>query len=141
MTDAELVEKKLAFIESCISELRRLAAPERLQTDLREQRFVLYTLQIAIQAALDAASHIVSDERLGEPTSNAELFALLQRAGVLSPELTGKLTRMAGFRNLVVHAYVSVDMAIVARILAHDLGDLEAFAGSVRTYLGTSGPS
>jgi uncharacterized protein YutE (UPF0331/DUF86 family) len=138
VTDVELIEKKLAFIESCIADLRRLAAPERLQSDIREQRFVLYTLQIAIQAALDAASHIVSDRRLGEPNSNAELFALLQRAGLLSAELTSRLTRMAGFRNIVVHAYVSVDMAIVARILGHDLDDLQAFALAVRAHLAAS---
>jgi uncharacterized protein YutE (UPF0331/DUF86 family) len=137
MTDAELVEKKLSFIESCVSDLRRLAALERLQSDLREQRFVLYTLQIAIQAALDAASHMVSDARLGEPNSNAELFMLLQRAGIMPAELTGKLTRMAGFRNIVVHAYVSIDMQTVARIVEHDLGDLEEFAAAVRRHLAT----
>jgi uncharacterized protein YutE (UPF0331/DUF86 family) len=34
---------------------------------VRERRFVEHTIQIAIQAALDVASHIISDERLGEP--------------------------------------------------------------------------
>ena len=29
MTDPELLEKKLAFIETCVSELRRFARPER----------------------------------------------------------------------------------------------------------------
>jgi uncharacterized protein YutE (UPF0331/DUF86 family) len=67
MTDPALVAKKLALIESCLSDLRRLAQPEALATDVREQRFVEHTLQVAIQAALDVASHIVSDQRLGEP--------------------------------------------------------------------------
>ena len=71
--------KKLAIIESCVSDLRRLAQPEALATDVREQRFVEHTLQLAIQAALDVASHIVSDRRLGEPRTNRELFDLLQR--------------------------------------------------------------
>ena len=50
---------------------------------MKEERFVEHTLQLAIQAALDAASHVVSDERLGEPPSNRELFTLLARAGIL----------------------------------------------------------
>jgi uncharacterized protein YutE (UPF0331/DUF86 family) len=70
MTDADLVVKKLAFIETCLRELRDLAKPERIERDLREERFVAHTLQLAIQAALDVASHIVSDERLGEPENN-----------------------------------------------------------------------
>jgi uncharacterized protein YutE (UPF0331/DUF86 family) len=79
MTDPALVAKKLAQIESCLSDLRRLARPEALANDIREQRFVEHTLQVAIQAALNVAPHIVSDRRLGEPRTNRELFDLLQR--------------------------------------------------------------
>ena len=53
VTDADLLEKKLAFIETCIRELRQLSQPERIAHDIREERFVAHTLQIAIQAALD----------------------------------------------------------------------------------------
>ncbi len=40
MTDAELVAKKLAFIETSCRELRQLADLERIRTDVRERRFV-----------------------------------------------------------------------------------------------------
>src|SRR5881396_2287189 len=110
MTDPDLLAKKLAAIETCVADLRRLARPAELRRDLREQRFVEHTLQIAIQAALDVASHIVSDERLGEPRTNRELFDLLQRHHWLSPELTDTMRQMVGFRNIVVHGYQSVDL-------------------------------
>ena len=45
MTDAALVAKKLAQIESCLSDLRRLARVEAIASDVREQRFVEHTLQ------------------------------------------------------------------------------------------------
>lgn len=64
MVDEDLVRKKLAFIETCVQELRTLAKPDRIDHDVREERFVAHTLQLAIQAALDTASHIVSDRRL-----------------------------------------------------------------------------
>jgi hypothetical protein len=67
MTDPELIAKKLGEIETCVSDLRTLAQPDRLRQDIRERRFIEHTLQLAIQAALDVASHIVSDERMGEP--------------------------------------------------------------------------
>ena len=69
MTDPELLAKKIAFIETCVSELRRMARPDMMEDDIREERFIEHTLQLAIQAAQDVASHIVSDERLGEPLS------------------------------------------------------------------------
>lgn len=132
MTDPELVSKKLAQIETYVAELRRLARPEELGRDVREERFVEHTLQLAIQAALDVASHIVSDERLGEPQTNRELFDLLERHGDLTPALAAALRNMAGFRNILVHGYDTVDLAIVRDVLEHRLDDLLTFVRSVR---------
>ncbi|HEX6902428.1 MAG TPA: DUF86 domain-containing protein [Thermoanaerobaculia bacterium] len=135
MTDSGLVAKKLAYIETCVKELRTLAHPEALQDDIREQRFVAYTLQTAIQAALDVAAHIVADERLGEPRTNRELFENLVRHGWVPESLSIPLRQMAGFRNIVVHGYEAVDMAVVEGILRNRLDDLLAFVAAIRTKL------
>lgn len=135
MTDAGLVAKKLAFIETCLRELRALARPTELMTDVREQRFVEHTLQVAIQAALDVSSHIVSDERLGEPATNRELFDRLARGGWIPEDLAGRISNMAGFRNVLVHGYADVDIGIVQDVLANHLGDLDAFVAAVRARL------
>jgi len=135
MTDPELLSKKLAFIETCVAELRRLADPDAIGTDLRERRFVEHTLQIAIQAALDVASHIVSDERLGEPSTNRELFDLLTRSGWLNTESAGNLGNMVGFRNILVHGYSDVDIAVVRDVLDNHLDDLLEFAAVIRGRL------
>ncbi len=135
MTDPELIAKRLAFIESCVADLRREARPSALETSVRERRFVEHTLQLAVQAALDVASHIVSDEKLGEPRTNRELFALLARGAWLDPTLAGQLELMAGFRNVLVHGYTEVDLDIVRDILSNHLDDLLAFSAVVRRRL------
>ena len=132
MTDLDLLEKKLAFVESCVSELQRLAVAEKIDTDLKERRFIEHTLQLAIQACLDAASHVVSDDRLGEPSTTRELFLLLARAGRLSQELAQRLSAAAGFRNVLVHGYAEVDNRITRDVLEHHLGDLLDFAAALR---------
>lgn len=135
MTDPELVAKKLAFIETCVRELRTLARPERIADDVREERFVEHTLQLAIQAALDVGSHIVSDDRLGEPETGRDVFRLLARAGVLTGPLAERLERMAGFRNVVVHLYQDVDLEIVRDVVLNRLGDLLELVAAVRRRL------
>jgi uncharacterized protein YutE (UPF0331/DUF86 family)/predicted nucleotidyltransferase len=135
VTDADLLAQKLAFIETCVQELRKLARPAKILRDVREARFVLHTLQIAIQAALDVASHIVSDERLGEPETNRELFDRLIRPGWLPADLAGTMERMAGFRNVVVHGYGRVNLEIAKDIVEHQLTDLLAFVTAIRTRL------
>ncbi len=132
MTDPELVAKRLALIETCVQQLRSLGRPEAMRADIREERFVEHTLQIAIQAALDVASHIVSDERLGEPETNRELFDLLVRAGRLPPALAPTLRNMAGFRNVVVHGYQDVDLGVVEDVVRNHLDELLAFVSAIR---------
>ncbi len=132
MTDPALVAKKLAFIETCVQQLRTLARPERIAEDVREERFVQHTLQLAIQAALDVGSHLVSDGRLGEPETGRDVFRLLARGGILGSELALRLEQMAGFRNVVVHLYQDVDLGIVRDVVENHLGDLLDFAAAIR---------
>ena len=136
MTDDALIAKKLAFIETCVADLRRLARADAIATDLREERFVEHTLQLAIQAVLDVAFHIVSDERLGEPATNRAVFDLLLGAGWLPAELVVALRRMSGFRNVIVHGYQDVDVAVVRDVLENRLGDLLAFVAAIRPRVG-----
>jgi uncharacterized protein YutE (UPF0331/DUF86 family) len=136
-TDRELVAKKLARIETCVQELRTMGDPGRIRSDLREERFFEHTLQIAIQSVLDVASHIVSEERLGEPRSNHELIDLVVRHGWIPAGLEAPLHRMIGFRNILVHGYESVDLGIVEDIARHRLDDLLAFASAVSERIGS----
>ena len=112
-----------------------LANPARLEHDVREERFVEHTLQVAILDAIDIASHILSDLRLGEPRTNRALVELLERGGVLAAPLASTLGNMVGFRNVIVHGYDPVDLAVVRDVLEHRLDDLLTFVGAVRARL------
>ena len=137
MTDTDLILKKLAFIETCLAELRSLARPDRLAVDVKERRFVEHTLQICIQAAQDIASHIVSDLRLGEPSTNLALFDLLVQAGWLDSETAKVLRAAVGFRNALVHGYTVVNVDVVRDVLEEHLTDIEQFAEEIRNKLPT----
>jgi uncharacterized protein YutE (UPF0331/DUF86 family) len=132
MTDPELVEKQLGRIETCLQELATCVEPHEITEDLRAERFAEHTLQIAIQAAQDVASHIVSSERLGEPRTNRELFEVLARHGWLDEPASVALVRMIGFRNILVYGYEIVDPKIVREVVEHHLDDLRTFVASVR---------
>jgi uncharacterized protein YutE (UPF0331/DUF86 family) len=135
VTDPDLVAKKLALIETCVRELRALARPADIPVDKVQQRFAEHTLQIAVQTVLDVASHIVSDERLGEPRTNRELVDLLERHGWLPADLAAVMRRMVGFRNILVHGYETVDVAIVRDVVEHRLDDLLRFVALIRARL------
>jgi uncharacterized protein YutE (UPF0331/DUF86 family) len=132
VTDPALVAKKLALIETYVHDLRTLGRLDALRRDVREERFILHTLQLASQATLDVASHIVSDERLGEPDTYRALFDLLARHRWIEPALASKLEKMAGFRNVVVHGYAEVDLGVVEDVVRNHLDDLLGFVRAIR---------
>lgn len=135
MVDRDLILKKLAFIETCVQELQTLARVDQIGSDIREQRFVVHTLQLAAQATLDVASHVVSDERLGEPRTNRQLFELLGKAGWITTELMVSMHNLAGFRNVVVHGYDDLDLRIVRDVVENRLVDLLEFGAAIRARL------
>lgn len=133
MIDQPLVDKKLAFIETCVRELNDLCQPELIGEDVRETRFAEHTLQIAIQAALDVSSHVISSRRLGEPSTNRETFDLLANGGIVETSLAERLYAMAGFLNILVHGYQEIDTAVVRQVVQERLNDLLAFVRAIRS--------
>lgn len=138
MTDLDLLGKKLATIETSVKELRTFANPAAIYGDIREERFIKYTLQIAIQAMLDTASHIVSDEQLGEPETNRGMIDLLERHAWVPSDLAQRLRNMVGFRNILVHGYEVVDLGIVETIVTSHLDDLLTFVQAIRKRLAST---
>ena len=59
---------------------------------------------------------------------------LLADADVISPALADRLARAAGFRNLLVHAYASLDLTLVHAIALQGQEDLRAFLAALRDH-------
>jgi uncharacterized protein YutE (UPF0331/DUF86 family) len=97
-----------------------------LSTD--HQYVVLHALQLAIQAALDLATHVIADEGWNVPERSGDAFLELGTKGVLDPDLSLRLRTMASFRNLIVDEYVDINLKAVFRIWRESLDDLRRFA-------------
>lgn len=130
MSTDDVSLNKAAAIERCIARVRSVYAgdPTNLSSDLTRQESILLNLQRACEAAIDLGMHRVRRERLGIPQDSRDAFDLLVRAGRLDSALADGLKRMVGFRNIAVHDYARVDLAIVQSIIERHLGDLERFA-------------
>ena len=135
MKEAHLVAKRLTWIESSLAQLVRLAKPEQLATDPVQLAFVEHTLQTAIQAAIDVATLVVTERRLGEPDATRSLFELLAQDGWLDPNDVAVWRRIVGFRNIVVHRYLTVDPRVVRSVLESNVDDLHRFVRGVRDRL------
>jgi len=103
--------------------------------NIRLRKAVERALQVAIEACLDIAHYITSEEGFRYPESSADAFEVLGEEGVIPPELSPKLVNMAKFRNILVHEYVRLDNSVVYGVLKKRLGDFEEFAKAIISYL------
>lgn len=99
-----------------------------------------YTFQTAIEACLDAAHHVVADQGLGVPASNADAFWLLGGAGLIGDDLAEAMAGAVGFRNVLVHDYAEVDDGKVVDNLAR-LDELRRYVAAIARLLESDAPS
>ncbi len=93
---------------------------------------VVLHLWQAVQVVIDLAVSSCVRLGLGSPPTYADAFGRLAEAGILPVDLSVRLARAAGFRNLVVHGYGSLDLRRVHTIARDGPADLRAFLAALR---------
>ena len=135
--DRLVVDRHLAALRRALAGLRRHAgvSPATLLADLDRQWTIERGLQLCAQNALDIASHLSSAAGY-DPTTYGSSIDSLVEANVLPPDFGMRFRAVAGFRNVLVHGYLDVDLVLVAGMLAGSLDDFEQFARHVERWLG-----
>jgi uncharacterized protein YutE (UPF0331/DUF86 family) len=116
--------------------LQKLTLDE-LATDEVLQGAVERHLQVAIQATIDIGSLILSQESARIPDTYRGVFAELAKLGILPQAFAARMQDMAGFRNVLVHLYLNLELDRVYSYLQNNLHDFEEFARYVGEYLAT----
>jgi uncharacterized protein YutE (UPF0331/DUF86 family) len=134
--DPEVVRRHLGALREALANLRRHSGrtAQALGADADLRWAVERGLQLCVQNALDIATHLAAAAGLDAP-DYASAIDQLAELSVISREFAARLRPMAGFRNVLVHGYLRVDLGVVQRVLAESLDDLERFASSVENHI------
>jgi uncharacterized protein YutE (UPF0331/DUF86 family) len=129
----DVLANKAQIIERCVARAREeyAADTENFATNHTRQDAAVLNIQRACEAALDLAQHVIATQNLGIVQSARDSFALLQRAGTISAELSLSMQAMVGFRNIAVHDYQTLDPAIIASVIAVKLDDLLLYSATL----------
>ena len=131
--DASLILGKVSSIQRAVARAREeyAAAGAGFATDRTRQDAAVLNILRACESALDLANILVRQRRLGVPQSGRDSFRLLAETGAIDAAVSERLQRMIGFRNVAVHQYQALELAVVESILRRDLDDVLAFATQV----------
>lgn len=92
-------------------------------------------VEFCIQQVIDVCSVINSDLELGIPSEEGEILDNLEEEGILDSELVGKIKRMRGFRNVLVHRYGRIDDELAFENIKEGLKDFREFADQIQRFL------
>lgn len=130
----DVIINKLATIERCVSRITEVyhAAGATFDTDYTRQDSVILNLQRACEACIDLANIINKQFQTGIPQSSRDSFDLLNRASLLDPTLAQNLQKMVGLRNIAVHDYQTLNLAIVKHVVENRLVDFADFGKAIK---------
>ena len=124
------IVERLAELRRHLDHLRalrpRVTGRDALERDLSLHNDVLFSLLTVCQLVIDIAGEISSrrGERFDDYTGAVRNLA---RDARFPPELVAKLEPLPGFRNVLIHEYVALDMERVIEAL-DGLAPVERFA-------------
>ncbi len=129
----DVIAAKAASIERAVQRATEeyTLAGASFATDRTRQDAAILNVQRACETTIDLAQHLVRVRALGLPSSARDLFTLLETANIIDPALADSLRKMVGFRNVAVHEYQRLDMAIVASVIKHELAQILRFTNVV----------
>lgn len=125
--------QKITSLQRCVARAREAyAGATDIATDYNLQDAAVLNVIRACELAIDLANMLIRNRQLGIPADSRESFALLARENLIPQNLYERLRAMVGFRNLAVHQYRKLDLAILRRIIESDLDDVLRFAECIR---------
>ena len=137
--DPTVVRRHLAALREALANLRRHSGstPEMLRADLDLRWTVERGLQLCAQNAIDIATHLATTAGL-DPSDYAGAIDRLTGMNVLPSTFGTRFRQIAGFRDVLVHDYIEVNLDVVCAVLAERLDEFQEFARLVEHYIDES---
>ncbi|SDJ25884.1 type VII toxin-antitoxin system HepT family RNase toxin [Natribacillus halophilus] len=129
----DIIINKTAIIHRCLARIREVYDhdSENLH-DITKQDSIILNLHRACEASIDLAMHIVSIHQLGIPNTSREAFQLLGENQFLDRQLSERMQKMVGFRNVAIHDYQRMQVSVLQAIIENHLSDFTEFTEAVR---------
>ena len=137
--DKEIITKKLHELGRYLLELEDLKSLtfEEFRASLRKIWSVEHGLQLAIQSVIDIGNHILASVGENRIDEYSDIIDRLGEREIIPSDFAEAIRDMTGFRNILVHEYLKVDIKLVYQVLQNRLGDFYEFSRYIKDYLNT----
>jgi uncharacterized protein YutE (UPF0331/DUF86 family) len=131
--DRQVVNEKLESLRRALKRVEDKCpnSLEQLQANIDTQDIIVLNLTCAIQLCVDIGAHIIAASNEKAPTNMGDTFDILEKMNIINSDISSSMKKAVGFRNVAVHGYDKLDLAIVYAIASIKLRDFKQFASAV----------
>jgi uncharacterized protein YutE (UPF0331/DUF86 family) len=132
-----IVTARIAWVREMVARIRALplASLEGFAGDARNVASAESYLRRALEALLDLGRHLLAKGFGIATTEYKEIAARLQEVGVFDAAQAALLTRLAGYRNRLVHFYHEVGERELHEICSSQLDDIERLSAGFAAWV------
>ncbi len=141
MIKPDVIVELLTSLREQITYLRRMQVftLKELTDDMVKWNATLHLLQVSVEIVTDVCAHVLAGSGKAVPPHHRLVIEKMGGDKILPYDFAMHIAPMAGFRNIVVHHYLSVDPQKVGNILYQHLDDFDAFRLYIYDYLRREG--
>ena len=131
------IREKVADVKENLQVLREYSSQNSTTfcSNKEAVRSARYAFIVMIEASSNIASHLCARILNKSPDSYAECFLILGVNDLIDKDLSLRLGKMAGFRNLLVHGYSEIDDDKMFAIMKNELEDIDSWLEFVQDIL------
>ena len=107
----------------------------RVKEDMIKYWGIERGIQICIECVIDIGNILISVTDNDKPSTYRETMITLSHIDVIPKKFSEKLSKMVGFRNILVHDYTKIDEDMIIYILKNELDDFVKYMDYVDKWL------
>jgi uncharacterized protein YutE (UPF0331/DUF86 family) len=134
----EVLQTRISYIEDSLRSLERFKGITYNEFHANQDNFriAFYDLHRALEAIMDIGTHILSRIPGARPTSYKDIPRLLEKNKIIPADFaTNSLSKMAGYRNRMVHFYGEITEREIYDIIQEELEDFYTFLTYINEIL------
>lgn len=143
MLDQKFIKHKIELIREDLELLEDVKDEtfDELAKDPFRWNGVQHILQKVIDRGIDINQHFIAElasPKLPAPQNYTETFLRLKDLGILPPDFTKEIAKSAGFRNILVHEYNTIDEQIVYRSVREAIEQYAKYCDFILKFLNSA---
>jgi len=130
--------KKLEEVLAKLGERARITL-EEYQRDTDARWIIERGLELGSSAILDIGNHVLAGAFQISVEEYEQILERLREKGVISPDLHSELRGLGGFRNILVHGYLTLNPDLVYEHYRRALRSFPRFIAEIERWLAQRG--